>query len=240
MEFEYFVKEAQWEQYFEYWHQKMYEWLTEIGVNSGHVHDHEVPRKALAHYSRRTIDIEYDYSFGRKELYGLAYRTDFDLRNHMEKSGKDMHYVDPDTKEKFIPHVVEPTFGLDRSVLVVLLESYCEEEREGEKRVFLKLPPKLAPYKVAVFPLLQNKQTLIDKAKSIHHDLRKDFEVDWDARGNIGKRYFAQDEIGTPYCVTIDFQTLKDNTVTVRDRDTTRQERVEISALAEVISKGLS
>ena len=236
MEFEYFVKEEEWEKYFEYWRREMMDWLESIGADMSKVHEHEIPKNELAHYSKRTIDFEFDYPFGTKELYGLAYRTDFDLKNHMEKSGQDMNYVDPDTGEKFIPHVVEPTFGLDRSVLVVLLSSYNEE---GD-RVVLKLKPELAPYKAAVFPLLRNKPELIEKAQTVYKDLKKKYNVAWDDRGNIGKRYYSQDEIGTPYCITVDFQTIEDDTVTIRDRDTTKQERIKIEEISKYLGDNLN
>ena len=241
MEFEYFVRETEWEKYFDYWLGEMREWLkNDLGVDPAHIHEHDIAKNELAHYSKRTIDIEYEFPFGKKELYGLAYRTDFDLKNHMEKSGQDMQYLDPETNEKFIPHVVEPTFGLDRSVLVALLEAYREEPAGDEQRVVLKLPFKLAPYKVAVFPLLKNKPELVAKAREIYDELRKDFVAVWDDRGNIGKRYYSQDEIGTPFCVTVDFDTLENNTVTIRDRDTMKQERDAVGELPDYLNKQLA
>ncbi len=232
MEFEYFIKEAEWENQFEYWRKEMWSWITDdLGVDKDHVHELEVAPGDRAHYSKRTVDFEYDYPFGRKELYGLAYRTDFDLKNHF----KEAPYQDPATNEKFYPHVIEPTFGLDRSLLVVLCEAYKEEE----ERIVLKLKPSLAPYKVAVFPLLKNKPELVAKAKEIYADLRKEFNVAFDDRGNIGKRYYSQDEIGTPYCVTVDFDTLEKGDVTVRNRDTMKQERIKISELAAFIKNGI-
>lgn len=219
MEFEYFVREAEWEKHFEYWRKEMLAWLELIGVDMAKVHEHEIEKGELAHYSKRTIDFEFDYPFGRKELYGLAYRTDFDLKNHY----KEAPYKEEDG-QAFYPHVIEPTFGLDRSLLVVLLSAYQEE---GERTV-LKLKPALAPYKAAVFPLLKNKPELVSKAREIYDMLRKDFMVAWDDRGNIGKRYYSQDEIGTPYCITVDFDTLEKGEVTVRDRDTMKQERIKI------------
>jgi len=223
MEFEYFIKPEEWEKWFEYWRQQMLQWLEEIGTDMSKVHEHDIPDGERAHYSKRTIDFEFDYPFGQKELYGLAYRTDFDLKNHF----KEPPYKDPETGDAYWPHVVEPSFGLDRSLLVVLLSAYKEE---GE-RIVLKLPFKLAPFKAAVFPLLKNKPELVAKAKEIYDSLRKDFTIAWDDRGNIGKRYYAQDEIGTPYCITVDFQTLEDNTVTIRDRDSMEQKRVAIASL---------
>ncbi|HVO86882.1 MAG TPA: glycine--tRNA ligase, partial [Candidatus Binatia bacterium] len=220
-EFEYFIKESDWEKYFEKWRKDMHGWFEKIGLPKDKIHEIEVPDNDRAHYSKRTIDFEFDYPFGKKEIAGLAYRTDFDLKNHQEKSGKDMSYRPKDGSAPFIPHVIEPTFGVDRHVLAVLANAYSEDEQGGEKRVFLKLPAELAPVKVAVFPLLKNKPELVDKAKEVYKMLKKEVQgtVMWDDNGNIGKRYRRQDEIGTPYCVTIDFQTLENDTVTVRHRD---------------------
>ena len=232
MELEYFVHEEEWEKWFEYWRKEILAWLKDLGVDPKHVHEVEIPDGERAHYSKRTIDFEYDYPFGQKELCGLAYRTTFDLDNHIRASGEDLHYTDPESGEKFIPHVIEPTFGIDRSVLVSLLDAYHEEN----ERTVLKLPPRLAPYKAAVFPLLKNKPELVEKARTIYQDLKKDFNVVWDDRGNIGKRYYSQDEIGTPACITVDFQTLEDDTVTIRDRDTMKQDRLPIEKLKEFIT----
>ncbi|MBI1755179.1 glycine--tRNA ligase [Candidatus Azambacteria bacterium] len=230
MEIEYFVREADWKESFEEWRSQMWSWMTDtLGLKKEHIHELEVPDGKRAHYSKRTIDFEYDYPFGTKELYGLAYRGDFDLKNHFKEAPP---YRDAETNELFYPHVIEPTWGVDRSVLAVLCDAYAEEEG----RVVLKLRPHLAPYKAAVFPLLANKPELVAKAKEIHSALKMHFAVAWDHRGNIGKRYFAQDEIGTPWCVTVDFQTLEDNTVTVRDRDTLKQERIKATELASHIA----
>ncbi len=231
MEFEYFVRESEWEKWFEYWQNEMREWLKDLGVNLKKIHEVKIPDDERAHYSKKTIDFEYEYPFGQKELYGLAYRADFDLKNHEKFSGQNLKYRDPETGEEFWPHVIEPTFGLDRSVLVTLLEAYHEDE----ERTVLKLPLKLAPYKAAVFPLLANKPELVAKAKEIYDDLRKYFTVAWDDRGNIGKRYYSQDEIGTPFCITVDFDTLEKGDATVRDRDTMKQERVKINKLKEYL-----
>jgi len=192
-------------------------------------------KEELSHYSKRTEDLEYQFPFGYKELYGLAYRTDFDLRQHAEKSGVDLSYQD-ETGKKFIPHVIEPSFGLERTLLMVLLDAYQEEK----ERLVLKLSPKLAPYKVAVFPLLANKPKLVEKARLVFDELRPVLRTAWDDRGNIGKRYYAQDEIGTPWCVTVDFQTLEDKTVTIRDRDTTKQIREKIDKLEDWFQNKLS
>lgn len=230
MEIEYFIKEENWQEIFEMWQKEMWQWITdELGLNKESIHELEVPKDELAHYSKRTIDFEFDYPFGRKELYGLAYRTDFDLKNHF----KEPPYEDLETKEKFYPHVIEPTFGVDRSVLAVLLDAYTQEQ----DRVVLKLKPSLAPYKVAVFPLLKNKPELVEKAKAVYAGLKQVFSVVFDDRGNIGKRYYSQDEIGTPFCVTVDFQTLEDSTVTIRDRDTMTQERIKIEDIKNYIQE---
>jgi glycyl-tRNA synthetase len=224
MEIEYFIKEEGWEKVFEYWQKEMWDWTTDdLGIKKENLHDCECEPENRAHYSKKTIDIEYEYPFGRSELYGLAYRTDFDLKNHF----KEPPYEDVEAGEKLYPHVIEPTFGVDRSVLAVLLDAYKEED----DRVVLKLKPRLAPYKVAVFPLLKNKPELVKKAQEVYHDLKKEFNVAFDDRGNIGKRYYSQDEIGTPLCVTIDFDTLENDDVTVRDRDTMEQERIKIKDL---------
>jgi glycyl-tRNA synthetase len=242
MEVEYFVNPKNWKESFEEWLAVMHDWCSAIGLEKKHVHELEVPDGERAHYSKRTIDIEYDYSFGRKELYGLAYRTDFDLKSHSAMSGMDLSYFDEETKERFIPHVIEPSLGVDRSVLAVLLESYKEDELGGEKRIFLKLPNKLAPIKVAIFPLLKNKPQLVEKAREIYGELKKEFGgVEFDDNGNIGKRYRRQDEIGTPYCVTVDFDTIEKNEgMTVRDRDTGKQERIPEKELVAYLHKKLS
>ncbi len=236
MEFEYFVKESEWEKYFEKWRKEMWVWVEEVGITKEKVHELEVPKEERAHYSKRTIDFEFDFPFGKKELYGLAYRGDYDLSRHMEHSGADLRYTDPVSGEKFIPHVIEPTFGLGRTILALLLSRY----REDGDRVVLSLPPKLAPYKVAVFPLVSNKENLVSKAREIYQELRtKNYQLQiiFDDRGNIGKRYYAQDEIGTPWCVTIDYQTLEDNTVTIRDRDSGSQIRHPAAELDKYFSE---
>ncbi len=235
MEIEYFIpkpkRDSDWQDYFELWRKEMLGWMEEIGLDLKNIHELEVPDGERAHYSKRTIDFQYDFPFGTKELYGLAYRGDFDLKNHSEASGDDLSYSEEDG-EKFIPHVIEPTWGVDRTLLAVLCDAYMED---GE-RVVLKLPFSLAPYKAAVFPLLKNKPELVERAKDIYGELRKNFMVAWDDRGNVGKRYYSQDEIGTPYCITVDFQTLEDFTVTVRDRDSAKQERVKIADLMDFLA----
>lgn len=232
MEIEYFVDPTTWEDNFEHWRQKVWQWTKALGLPDDKVHELEVPEADRAHYSQRTIDFEFDYPAGRDELLGLAYRTDFDLTNIDKHSGKSMEYTIKGTNTKFIPHVIEPSFGVERSVMAVLSEAYTEDEINGEKRVVMKFPAHLAPIKFAVSPLLKNKPELVDKASQVYKALKKKHgAVMWDDSGNIGKRYRRQDEIGTPNCVVIDFQTLEDDTVTVRDRDTTEQKRLSIDEL---------
>lgn len=234
MEIEYFIRppksdaDRSWENAFEELRGEMKVFMGDIGLDQSRVHELEVPDGERAHYSRRTIDFEYDFPFGRKELYGLAYRADFDLKQHSNFSKVDLSYYDEESREKFIPHCIEPSFGLDRSVLAVLSDAYREDELAGEKRTYLKLSPNLAPCRVAVFPLLKNKPELVKKAREVFLALKKSIpSATFDDNGNIGKRYRRQDEIGTPYCVTIDFETIeKGNGVTVRNRDNGSQERV--------------
>ncbi|KND46738.1 MAG: Glycyl-tRNA synthetase [Parcubacteria bacterium C7867-006] len=242
MEVEYFVKPENWKEAFEEWRGVVLDWCKEIGLDMNHVHELEVADEDRAHYSKRTIDFEFDYPFGRKELYGLAYRTDFDLKSHSSASGVDISYFDEETKERFIPHVIEPSLGVDRTILAVLSDSYKEEGEGDDKRVYLKFSPKVAPVKVAVFPLLKNKEILVDKAKEVYKLLKKEFgAVMFDDNGNIGKRYRRQDEIGTPWCVTVDFDTVeKDAGVTVRDRDTGEQKRMTVGEFIEFARKELS
>lgn len=232
MEIEYFVREKEWGKWFEYWLGEMKNWLKIIGVPEKKLNFNDVMEGERAHYSKRTIDIEYEFPFGMKELYGLAFRGDFDLKNHF----KNPPYKDAETGEEFWPYVIEPSLGVDRTVLAVLCESYQEEK----ERIVLKIPKQLAPVNAAVFPLLANKPDLVKLARKIYDDLRKDFTVAFDDRGNIGKRYYSQDEIGTPFCLTIDFESLENDDVTVRDRDTMRQERVKIKDLPEYLSKKFS
>lgn len=232
MEIEYFVYPEHWSQQFEYWKDEMLEWMQEIGLDMNHVHEVEISEEDRAHYSKRTIDFEFDYPFGRKELYGLAYRGDYDLSKHMEKSKQRLQILHPETNEWITPHVIEPTFGVDRTILALLLSVYQEEEIDGESRVYLSFPSSVAPVKIAVSPLLRNKPDLVEKAQEVFAKLKQEFgNVIWDDNGNIGKRYRRQDEIGTPYCVVVDFDTLENNEVTVRDRNTTKQECVPISTL---------
>ncbi len=244
MEFEYFVHPDEWQKHFEYWLNEMKEWLRFCGIKDENLVYHEIPDGERAHYSKRTVDIEYQYPFGLKELYGIAYRTDYDLKKHLEASGADLSYLDPVTNERYVPHVVEPTFGIDRTLLIVMLEAYHEEdaptanEGETEARVVMKFPPALAPFKVAVLPL-SKKPELSKYAEPIVANLRRRWATDYDETQSVGKRYRRQDEIGTPYCVTVDFDTDIDKKVTVRDRDTMMQERIPIDELEDYLSQKL-
>jgi glycyl-tRNA synthetase len=234
MEIEYFVHPDQWQEAFEKWVTDIESFLKQLGLPSEKVSRLEVPDEDRAHYSKRTIDFEFDFPIGKEELLGLAYRTDFDLMNIQKASGKSMEYRPKDGSASFVPHVIEPSFGVERLIMAVLTSAYTEDEIGGEKRAVLKLPTELAPVKVAVSPLLKNKPELVSKAREIYDMLKKEFgNVMWDDNGNIGKRYRRQDEIGTPYCVTIDFETLEDDTVTIRNRDTAEQTRVGKADLAK-------
>ena len=234
MEIEYFVDPDHWQEAFDELLAATHEFLAELGLKPEHIHELDVPAEDRAHYSKKTIDIEYDYPIGREELMGIAYRTDFDLMNIQRASGKSMEYTVKGTNTKFVPHVIEPSFGVERALMAVLSGAYREDEQNGEKRVYLALPEHLAPVRFAVSPLLKNKPELVEEAREVYAQLAKanPGRVMWDDNGNIGKRYRRQDEIGTPHCVVIDFQTLEDDTVTVRERDTTEQRRVKVEELS--------
>ena len=233
MEIEYFVHPDKWQEAFDELLASTHEFLHDLGLPSEAIHELDVPEADRAHYSKKTIDIEFDFPIGKEELMGIAYRTDFDLGNIQRASNKSMEYVVKGTNEKFIPHVIEPSFGVERLIMAVLSSSYREDEVNGETRVYLALPEYLAPVRFAVSPLLKNKPELVEKAREVYRALKKKYgNVTWDDNGNIGKRYRRQDEIGTPYTVVIDFETIEgDGTVTVRDRDTTEQRRVDIEEL---------
>ena len=232
MEIEYFVHPDKWQEAFDELLASTHEFLHDLGLPSEAIHELDVPETDRAHYSKKTIDIEFDFPIGKEELMGIAYRTDFDLGNIQRVSNKSMEYVVKGTNEKFIPHVIEPSFGVERLMMAVLSSSYREDEVNGETRVYLALPEYLAPVRFAVSPLLKNKPELVEKAREVYRALKKKYgNVTWDDNGNIGKRYRRQDEIGTPHTVVIDFQTLEDGTVTVRDRDTTEQRRVSVEEL---------
>jgi len=242
MEIEYFVRPDAWEGSFEAWRKEVLRFADAAGISSTSVHELEVADGDRAHYSKRTIDFEFDFPFGRKELYGLAYRTDFDLSAHSHASGVDLKIIDKEGKEPITPHVIEPSFGVDRTILAILTSAYTEDELGGEPRTYLKFNKAVAPIKAAVFPLLKNKPELVAKAREVYLMLKKQIpQIMWDDNGNIGKRYRRQDEIGTPYCITIDFDTLGEkpelkDTVTIRDRDTGEQERVSIDNILERIA----
>jgi len=229
MEIEYFVNPIAWEESFEHWRQQVWKWTQALGLPDSMVHELEVAENDRAHYSKRTIDFEFDFPIGREELLGLAYRTDFDLQNIQRVSGKKMDYNVKGTNEKFVPHVIEPSFGVERALMAVLTAAYTEDEVNGEARTYLKLPEHLAPVRFAVSPLVRNKPELVAKAREVYTLLKKKYgAVMWDDNGNIGKRYRRQDEIGTPFCVVVDFDTLEtDGLVSVRSRDTTEQRRVK-------------
>ena len=233
MAIEYFVRPDAWEGEFEKLRALQHDFLENVvKLPAENIHELEVPAEDRAHYSKRTIDFMFDYPNGEEELMGLAYRTDFDLSNIQRESGKNMEYRDKNTGETFIPHVIEPSIGVERLFLAILSSAYTEEENDGKTRVLLKLPENLAPYHFCVSPLLKNKPELVEKARAVYDMLREKYgNVTWDDSGNIGKRYMKQDEIGTPKCVVVDFDTLEDGTVTVRDRDTTEQVRVKIEEL---------
>ena len=237
-EIEYFFdpETSKWEDLFDGFKESMFNFVTKtLGVSKENIRWRRHTDKERSFYSKDTYDLDYKFPFGWKELWGIAYRTDYDLRQHMEHSGQSLEYTDPYTGKRFIPHVIEPAVGINRLFLMLLADAYTED---GE-RIVLKLSPRVAPYKVAVFPLLANKPELLEKARGIYKNLKENLSVVWDDRGNIGKRYFAQDEIGTPWCVTVDFQSLDDGTVTVRDRDSATQERISIDKLSEYFQNKL-
>jgi len=242
MEIEYFISpDADWEKIFQEWLDYIHNFLPIIGLDRNKVENIEIPKEERAHYSKKTIDIYYDFPFGKDELWAIAYRTDYDLSSHQKMSGQSLEYFDDENKKRYIPHVIEPTFGLNRTLLAILSNAYQEEKLEnGETRVVLKLHPNVAPYKAAVFPLLANKPEIVELARKVYKDLKKEFYIVWDDRGNIGKRYYSQDEIGTPWCITVDFKSLEDETVTLRDRDTMKQDRVGIKDLAKVLKEKLN
>lgn len=255
MELEFFVKPGTDQEWHQYWVAERMKWYQAIGLPADSIDQYVYPKDELAHYASACVDIRYDFPFGMQELEGIAARGDFDLRRHQESSGKSMEYFDADTKEKYIPHVVEPSAGVDRIALALLCNAYCEEWVPGEKvsgdavpaepgkqppegyepRTVMRFSPVIAPVKVAVFPLLKNKPELMQKARSVYEEMNRCWPSFWDATGAIGRRYRRQDEIGTPFCITIDFQTLTDDTVTIRHRDSMKQDRVAVGKLAETL-----
>ncbi len=241
MELEYFIKEENWQEQFDYWQNEMIKWLDYLGIKKENYSIREHDKEELSHYSKKTIDIEYNFPFGTKELYGLAYRGNFDLTQHQKHSKQNMEYFDTEDNKKYIPHVIEPTFGVDRSFLAVMVDAYCEEEAptangKTETRVVMKFNKNIAPVKVAILPL-SKKENLSKKAKEVFDLVKTEFVCQYDESQSIGKRYRRQDEIGTPYCVTVDFESLEDNAVTIRDRDTMEQERVKIGEVVEWLKR---
>ncbi len=259
MELEFFVKPGADQQWHEYWVAERMKWYTRIGLPAGHLHQYVYPKEELAHYASACVDVMYDFPFGTQELEGIAARGDFDLSRHAQFSGKSMEYFDPETNEKFVPHVVEPSAGVDRIALAVLCEAYAVEwvskdenattimpaepgkqpPAGHEERTVMRFAPCMAPIKVAVFPLLKNKPDLVAKARLVFEGLRKRWPAFYDQTGAIGRRYRRQDEIGTPFGVTIDFTTLEDDTVTLRERDSMQQVRVKIAELPERLAATL-
>ncbi len=248
MEIEYFVRESDWERAFEAWRVAMGAFIDLVGIDHEHTYEVEIGEADRAFYSKRTIDFEFDYPFGQKELYGLAYRTDYDLSKHRDASKVDLSYFDDETGERFVPHCIEPSFGLDRTIIAVLLSAYTEDTnvKEGEEpRVYLKFHPRVAPIKAAISPLLKNKPELVAKAREVYAMLKLEIpQIMFDDNGNIGKRYRRQDEIGTPFCIVIDFDTLGEtpdlkDTITIRDRDTGTQKRLPIADLTNYIKSAI-
>jgi glycyl-tRNA synthetase len=233
MEMEFFVKPGTDEEWHEYWIEERWNWYTSLGLNPDNLRRYEHPKEKLSHYSKRTVDIEYNYSFaGWLELEGIANRTDYDLKQHAKYSGENLEYFDQATSERYVPYVIEPAVGPDRIMLAFLMDAYTEEEVNGEQRTVLKLHSRLAPTKAAVFPL-SKKEPVSTIARELYDDLKGDYRIFYDDSGSIGRRYRRQDEAGTPFCVTVDFDTIEDKQVTIRDRDTLQQERVPIGAVRE-------
>jgi glycyl-tRNA synthetase len=238
MEMQFFIKPEEDKKWFEYWREQRWQWYVELGIHVDKLRWHQHDKAELAHYAKEAFDIEYEFSFGWKEIEGIHNRTDFDLGRHTRASGKDLSYYDEETKARFIPYIIETSAGADRSTLVCLVDAYREEEVKGEKRVSLALSPKIAPIKAAVFPLV-NREGMPEMAIKIYHDLKKHFKVFYDDSGAVGRRYRRMDEAGTPYCITVDGQTLTDDTVTLRERDSMQQTRHKIGELVEIVGERL-
>ena len=235
MELEFFIddKEETWQFWHKYWIDERLKWYESIGINRELLGLDVHKKEKLAHYSKACTDITFKYPFGMQELEGIAARGCFDLTQHQKYSGKSMEFFDEEQKRKYIPHVIEPAAGVDRVLLAVMCSAYDEDEVDGETRVVLRFAPRIAPIKVAVFPLLKNNREILQKSEEIYNYLKKKFRSYFDANGAIGRRYRRMDEVGTPYCVTVDFETLDNNTFTVRDRDTTKQDRMTLEDLSE-------
>lgn len=242
MEIEYFVSPNEKDEIkkkFDEWKQQCWQWYLDLGIKKDSLRYREHEKDELSHYSSMTFDIEYQFPFGWGELMGLAYRGCFDLSQHQEYSGENLEYTDPQTNEKYLPHVIEPSFGADRTTLITLLDAYDEDEVGGESRTVMRFDPKIAPIKAAVFPLIK-KPELQTLSQNIYKDLQNEFAVDYDESGAIGKRYRRHDEIGTPFCITVDFDSIEDKKVTLRERDSTKQERVSIDGIKELIKARLT
>jgi glycyl-tRNA synthetase len=233
MEMEFFVEPGTDEEWHEYWIEQRWNWYLDLGIREENLRRYEHPKEKLSHYSKRTVDIEYNYPFaGWSELEGVANRTDYDLKQHAEHSGENLEYIDQATNKRYYPYVIEPAVGPDRIMLAFLMDALTEEEINGEERTVLKLHPRIAPTKAAVFPL-SKKEPVSTIARELYDDLKGDYRLFYDDSGSIGRRYRRQDEAGTPFCVTIDFDTIEDKQVTIRDRDTLKQERIPIAAVRD-------
>jgi len=240
MEMQYFISPAEEEQWFDYWRAQRWQWYLDLGMNPDHIRWHQHTKEELAHYARAAMDIEYEFPIGWKEIEGIHDRTDWDLRRHSEYSGKDLSYYDDATKRRYIPYIIETSVGADRSTLAFLCDAYDEDEVQGEKRIVLRLSKRLAPVKVAVMPL-SKKEPLVDLTHEVHNSIRTLGLTQYDdTGGSIGKRYRRQDEIGTPYCVTVDFESLEDQQVTIRERDSMAQRRVPIADLRAMLAADLA
>lgn len=235
MEIEYFIEQNTWQDHFNSWLLEMKKFCSIIGLDPNKLHESEHPKEKLSHYSKKTVDITYDFPFGTNELYGLAYRTNFDLCQHQKYSNVSQEYIDNINNKRFIPHVIEPTFGLDRTILALLCDAYdVEQLQSGEMRTVMHFSKNIAPVKIAIFPLMK-KPDLVKVAKKIFETLKTKYATEYDETAAIGKRYRRQDELGTPYCITVDYQTLDDMTVTIRDRDSMKQERIKIKDIPAIL-----
>jgi glycyl-tRNA synthetase len=240
MEMEFFVQPGTDEAWHEYWIEERWNWYTNLGLKEENLRRYEHPKEKLSHYSKRTVDLEYNYaSVGWSELEGIANRTDFDLKQHTAYSGENLEYFDQATGERYVPYVIEPAVGPDRIMLAFLVEAYTEEEVRGEERTVLKLHPRIAPTKAAVFPL-SKKEPVSTIARELYDDLKGDYRIFYDDSGSIGRRYRRQDEAGTPFCVTVDFDTIEDKKVTIRNRDTLEQERIPLQAVRDRLQELIS
>jgi glycyl-tRNA synthetase len=239
MEMQYFIHPSEDEKWMEYWREQRWNWYLGLGINMDKLRWREHAHDELAHYAKAAWDVEYEYPFGWQELEGVHNRTDFDLRRHMEETGKDLRYQDERFPEKFIPYIIETSAGCDRTLLTILVDAYDEAEVKGEKRVFLRLSPKVAPIKVAVFPLVK-KEGMPEYAEKVYHELKRRFKVFYDESGAVGRRYARMDEAGTPYCVTVDGQTLQDDTMTVRERDSMEQTRMKTAEVMAFLEQKIS